>query len=133
MKILKKCLTISLIIWLNSCIINAKYCEFIHYKNISDNNCNVTVKYGEFIHDKNSSDMRITIENDSVIRYKSNYSMLSFDIKGKYLIENETILYIPSYDTIGKCYDTLPFSTQIIKIKNKNTLEINGIKFKHKQ
>lgn len=95
--------------------------------------CSNKLKFGEYVHKyKGGHNSKIYVENDSVLRFQKNVSMLFMDTKGKYKKQGKILLYIPEYNSFCKCYDTLPFSKQKIKIKNKNTLEIDGIKFKYK-
>jgi hypothetical protein len=98
--------------------------------------CTTTrVTTGEYVHSyvKGGHNKKIIIENDSVLVFESNVSMLFLNISGNYIKTGRTLTFIPRYNEIEKCFDTIPFSSQEIYIKNRKTLEIEGIKFKYKR
>jgi hypothetical protein len=95
---------------------------------------NKLLKNGEYIHNfKGGHNQKIIIVNDSVLKFQNNVSMLFMDIEGKYRKKGRGMIFIPTYNQRESRYDTLPFSKQVIIIKNKRKLKIDNSTFRFKE
>jgi len=89
---------------------------------------------GVYVHKfKGGHDRRITIINDSLLRYENNVSMMFFDITIPYTIENNRIKVFQGIkDTLDET-SKLSYPPVIIDIENQRTLSIDNLVFRFKK